>query len=861
MVSTARHPRLPSDPRPRRYAIAVRCDTARRRLAGTTTIEVDCAEPVDRLQLHAADMEVSAATVDGVGADIELLADREMMVVTPRSPLGKGHHTLVLDHACELGEGLTGWYLSRYADDDGEHVVSVTQFEATDARRAFPCWDEPEFKAEFELRIEAPDDHVVIANSREVERTATEPGWSARAFAPTMPMSTYLVAAVTGRFEITDPSDTATDPTAVAGSVPLRIVHRPGQAHLTTFATECARFAVEWFEEYYGLTYPGDKIDLVAVPDFAFGAMENLGCVTFREAYLLVDPRTATHTESEHVALVIAHELAHMWFGDLVTMRWWEGIWLNEAFATFMELSCVDAWKPDWKVWSSFGRQRTRAFAIDELEATRPIEFAVDAPEEAEAMFDVLTYEKGCAVLRMLDRHLGPDVFRRGVMAYLERHAYGSTDGSDLWAALAEASGTDVEAIMGPWIQRGGHPVVMVTASEVGLCIRQERSTAVALPADGSTAAGVAGGESGGPGESGGLWPIPITLRWSRDGRTGTTDLLLTEAEQQIDLGGAAEWVCPNVDAIGFFRSSVEASLAAPIDELNADEQFSAIDDAAALARQGRGDVATLLGVAEHTVNGLEPAVVQRTVGAIDQLRRVAAVDDRQRLDDWWMPLAVAALAAAESAEPSAASAATIAALTGSAATAGDAAALGRCREAVENAEADGPVNPDFLDVALRVVAADADAAHLERWLARSRDSATPQDGLRWLHAAAYIDDDDARRLLIEACLTTVRVQDAPFVVGQGLAGPAGARLVPFTTARYDEMVARWPAPSRERMWDGATHVLDPDVAGMLVRFLIDAEAELVGTTRRAQTLERLRLNRLAGRYLATSLSAALAAH
>ena len=274
---------------------------------------------------------------------------------------------------------------------------------------------------------------LAVSNTAETGRRPASDGRRRISFAPTMAMSTYLVAFVVGPLE-------ATGPVTVDG-VPIRVVHRPGRAAQTAFALETAAHALGWYSRYYGIAYPSDKVDLVALPDFAFGAMENLGCVTFREVLLLVDPAAASQPELERVAMVINHELAHMWFGDLVTMAWWEGIWLNEAFATFMETACTDAYRPEWKVWSSFGRARAAALATDALAATRPVEYPVATPADAEDMFDVLTYEKGAAVVRMLEQYLSPEAFRDGVRLYLRRHAYANTATTDLWDALEEVSG------------------------------------------------------------------------------------------------------------------------------------------------------------------------------------------------------------------------------------------------------------------------------------------------------------------------------------------------------------------------------------------------------------------------------------
>ena len=290
-------------------------------------------------------------------------------------------------------------------------------------------------------------------------------------FADTIVMSTYLVAFIVGPLEATDPVDVVRR--ARCGSSP------PGARPTSpAFALEVGAFCLDFFAEYYGIPYPGDKLDLVAVPDFAFGAMENLGCVTFREALLLIDPAGATQPELQNVADVIAHELAHMWFGDLVTMKWWNGIWLNEAFATFMEMLATDAFRPEWERWVAFGASRGMAFDTDALATTRPIEFPVVSPDDAEGMFDVLTYEKGASVLRMLEQYLGAEPFREGIRHYLRAHQYANTETTDLWDAIEEVTEEPVRRIMDSWIFQGGYPLVSVDLDKGGtLRFSQERYT------------------------------------------------------------------------------------------------------------------------------------------------------------------------------------------------------------------------------------------------------------------------------------------------------------------------------------------------------------------------------------------------
>ena len=270
-------------------------------------------------------------------------------------------------------------------------------------------------------------------------------------------MSTYLVAFIVGEFEATEP--------VTADGVPLRVLAVPGKKQLADFAVAIGKASLEHFSQYYGIPYPGDKLDLIAIPDFASGAMENLGAITFRETALLVDPDKATRAELERVADVVSHENAHMWFGDLVTMKWWNGLWLNEAFATFMEMLAVDAWKPEWRRWDSFAVSRAAAMQVDGLKSTRPIEFPVERPEEAAGMFDVLTYEKGASVLRMLEQYLGAAKFRDGIRLYLKKHAYGNAETTDLWDALEESTQQPARALMDSWIFQPGYPLVSVEKS------------------------------------------------------------------------------------------------------------------------------------------------------------------------------------------------------------------------------------------------------------------------------------------------------------------------------------------------------------------------------------------------------------
>ena len=420
--------RLPRSVVPSRYRLTLVPDLAAATFAGEVAIDVTVDEPVTTIVLNAAELTIDSVSLipsgtggadNGAPSGAEPLeptsttldADEERVTLTFDQPVAVGPATLRLSFTGILNDKLRGFYRSTFTDDKGnEHLIATTQMEATDARRAFPCWDEPDRKAVFEVTLVVSEGLAAYSNGPIVEETPSPPHrdrprdgsgsprpcrcpptWSHSSSGPSRPPSRWTSTA--------SPCGSCT---------------HPARPTWPPYALEVGAHALRFFTDYFGIPYPADKLDLVAIPDFAFGAMENLGCVTFRESVLLVDPAQAARVELERVADVICHEIAHMWFGDLVTMKWWNGIWLNEAFATFMEVLAVDAFRPEWQRWVSFGVEREAAMAVDGLHATRPVEFAVGRPEEAQGMFDVLTYQKGGSVLRMLEQlPRGRDLPRR----------------------------------------------------------------------------------------------------------------------------------------------------------------------------------------------------------------------------------------------------------------------------------------------------------------------------------------------------------------------------------------------------------------------------------------------------------------
>ncbi|MHB8262187.1 MAG: M1 family metallopeptidase [Acidimicrobiales bacterium] len=541
---------------PVRYKLYLVPDLQSGSFRGNVRIEGRTVWPTDIIELHAADLNITAASTDRAGiagSPITLDYDPDAQVVKLKfsETVEPGDIVLAMEFSGDLTDKLRGFYLSSYKDSDGlEQAIATTQFEATDARRAFPCIDEPDRKARFVISMEIDNELEAVSNWPVANVELLDGGKKLVTFGETMPMSTYLVAFIVGRLVAGEPR--------MVGNIPVRVVHVPGKEGLSSYALDVAEHALRFFTDYFGIEYPGEKLDLIGVPDFAFGAMENLGCITFRESLLLLDPERASRPELERAADVIAHEIAHMWFGDLVTMKWWNGIWLNEAFATFMELLCVDAFRPEWQRWVGFGVEREQAMDVDALHSTRPVEYPVGLPSEAQSMFDVITYQKGASVLRMLEQYLGSEVFAKGVSRYLQSHAYSNTETADLWNALGSVSGEQVTSIMESWIFQSGFPIVsLVDINNREMMLSEERFF-YGSPSGADNESGASdpsGNLSGLPGNgnnasSGGngtvdrvAWLVPVTARRiSADDASGEQDSTARQARRNhsagVDSGG-----------------------------------------------------------------------------------------------------------------------------------------------------------------------------------------------------------------------------------------------------------------------------------------------------------------------------------
>jgi puromycin-sensitive aminopeptidase len=791
--------RLPKNVKPRRYEIRLEPDLKAFTFRGDESIAIAVLEPAAEIVLNALELEIDSATVESAGkrlrAAVRMEPAKERVHLGFSEPLTPGDYTLKVAFRGILNDKLHGFYRSQYSDAAGKtHVVATTQFESTDARRAFPCWDEPELKASYKIVLVVDEHLAAISNAGEESTRKLAGAKKEVTFKETMVMSTYLVAFIVGEFEATAPVDAGT---------PLRIVHVPGKADLTPFAKQIGAFSLQFFADYYGLPYPGDKLDLIAIPDFAAGAMENLGAITFRETALLADAQTASRAELERVADVVSHENAHMWFGDLVTMRWWNGIWLNEAFATFMEMLAVHAWKPAWKRWESFSVSRAAAMAVDGLRNTRPIEFTVLSPEECRAMFDILTYEKGAAVLRMLEQFLRPEVFRDGIRRYLKTHQFDNTETGELWDALEEASREPVRKMMDSWIFQPGFPIIEAapTADGRGLKLSQRRFFYLKDDSDQ-------------------LWHVPLMIRARTDQGLVTRKLLITEREATVELGGKVEWAFLNEGGHGFYRvryaPELLKGLTQNLGELEAIERFGLVSDTWAATVAAMAPLSEFLKMARLFTDETDLNVWRALIGAFNYLDMIAADSDRP------------ALAAAVRATVGRA-----VARLGWEARAGESelerqlrgilvtvmGTIGDDQEVQQHAAElyarfdDNPAaaDRDIAPALVSILAHTGDAKRYEEFKDKFKNPRTPQEEQRYLYALAGFRDGALLRATMGMALDgQVRTQNAPYVMHSLLLNTAARyEAWEFIRRNWEEMSRKYPDNALPRMCEAVVALLD----------------------------------------------------
>jgi aminopeptidase N len=581
--------RLPGTVTPEHYTLWFAPDLKEETFRGRETIRVRVARPTREITLHAAEIEFSEVKVTAGGrtqtARVTLNPGAETATLTLPSDIPAGAAEIAITYKGILNDKLRGFYISKA----NGRSYAVTQMEATDARRAFPSFDEPTYKATYDVSMMIDSGDTAISNGRQVSDTpGPEKGKHTVTFAPTPKMSTYLLAMIVGDFVCRDGESDGT---------PLRVCSTPDKRGLTAFALEAATQQLKFYNDYFGIKYPFGKLDIIAVPDFAAGAMENAGAITFRERLLLVDPERSSADVRKNVASIISHEIAHQWFGNLVTMKWWDDIWLNEGFATWMASKPLDAWRPEWRMSIADAEDTQGALSLDALRTTRAIRTKVETPDEINEVFDGIAYEKTAAVLRMIESYVGAPAFQQAIGAYLKKYSWSNAAGEDFWNEIAAVTGRPVDRILKSFVDQPGAPVLTIKAS----C------------SQGSTA--LAGSQArffGAPGPAPAAaqsWVFPACGKIP--GIPGSRCELIEQPVQTFEIP-TCEPIFANADARGYYISEyapdiVRGLATAP---LSAADKLSLLGDEWWMVRSGRHDIGAFLDLASAQAADETPAVL-----------------------------------------------------------------------------------------------------------------------------------------------------------------------------------------------------------------------------------------------------------
>ncbi len=597
--------RLPKAVVPTHYAIELEPDLERLTLAGAEVVDIEVREPTTRLVLNAVNITLAAATIDdeAESATIALDAAAETATLTFPRPLVVGAHRLRIGFAARINTFGRGLFAVDYPTDAGRKRMISSQLEPADARRIFPCWDEPAFKATFALTVTVPRAFLAVSNMPIAHEEPVTPTLKQVEFMPTPKMSSYLFVLAAGELERLS---------AQADGVAIGVVTAAGKREQGRFALDSAADLLRYFNDYFGVKYPLPKLDLIAVPGGFGGAMENWGAITFFESRLLFDPAASASTARRGIFSILAHEMAHQWFGDLVTMGWWDDLWLNEGFASWMQAKAAEHLHPQWKTWLNDNGQKQFAMELDARRTSHPIEQPVANETEAMAVFDGITYSKGQALIRMLESYVGEAAFRDGIRRYMADHAFGSTTTADLWQALQAASGKPVESIAATFTEQAGLPLVVVEATCAGdeqrVRLRQERFTIHD------------------PDAAPRRWQVPVAIGPPQARQPSET--LLLQDESEIAGGRCGEPVKVNLGDLGYYRVEYGAvsgallaqslALMAPADRVNL------LADGWALVQGDRAEPATYLELVEELGADDERAIWEQVVRVLTRLDFVA---------------------------------------------------------------------------------------------------------------------------------------------------------------------------------------------------------------------------------------------
>ncbi len=601
--------RLSKDVVPVEYDIKLHPDLENFTFGGVETITLLLLKATKNLTLHSKEIDIETAHINlnnqKVFAKHTYNTKSETVTFTFPKSLPKGKAKLTINFKGILNDKMRGFYKSSYVYEGKVHNMATTQFEATDARRAFPCFDEPAQKAVFHVSLVIPKGKTAISNTLPVSKIEHEAGFEVVKFAPSPKMSTYLLAFIVGDFEYIEKKS--------KNGVLVRVYTIPGKVHQASFALDTTVKVLEFYEKYFDIPYPLNTLDMIAIPDFSSLAMENWGAITFREMGLLVDENNTSIGSKELIAEVIAHELAHQWFGNLVTMEWWTHLWLNEGFASYIPFLAIDELFPQWNIWERFTTSSHGtgvALKLDALANTHPIEIEVHHPDEIGEIFDEVSYSKGASVIRMLAVYLGEENFRDGLRHYLKKHSYKNTETLHLWEAFEKVSKKPVLKMMKVWTGKSGHPVIKTSQTRDGK-LSLEQSRFFSSPASKKKVKDKT------------LWPIPVSVM------TDSSNETILFSTKKTNLSIVGEWIKLNPEETGFYRTAYSkellARLYAPVKNktLSAPDRLGLVRDLFALSESGdipTNDVLEFLSAYENEDNYIVWAEIALGIAKLNQL-------------------------------------------------------------------------------------------------------------------------------------------------------------------------------------------------------------------------------------------------
>ncbi|HTJ30049.1 MAG TPA: M1 family metallopeptidase [Acidobacteriaceae bacterium] len=746
--------RLPDTARPEHYSLTLTPDLKSATFTGKESIDITLTQPSSTITLNAAEIKFTSVTADLAGkaltAKVTEDAAKQQATLDFGQQLPAGKLKLTIDYTGILNNELRGFYLSKTA----RRNYAVTQFESTDARRAFPSFDEPAFKATFDVTLVVDHGDTAISNTNIVRDEPDGAVKHAITFATTPKMSTYLLAFLVGDFKCLE---------GKSDGVPIRACATPDQVQYGAFALSAAEFVLHYYNTYFGIKYPMPKLDMIAIPDFEAGAMENFGAITYRESDLLLDTRHASVGAQRNVALVVAHEMAHQWFGDMVTMQWWDNTWLNEGFATWMENKPVAAWHPEWNVPEYVAADNQGTLDLDAQRVTRTIRAKAETPDEINEMFDGISYGKAGAMLLMVENYLGEETFRQGVHNYLAAHLYGNATAEDFWSAQTAASHKPVDKIMESLVAQPGEALLSFSNLQKGKSVSVAQQRFFLDPeakAEGSQ-----------------IWTLPVCMK------TGDAQdcPVLAQASQQLS-APKAPFFFANAAGKGYYRTSYtpemyHALLPHVENGLNSSERVSLLGDQWALMRAGKSEIATYLDLAHALRADTTPSVIASINSDLNSIySRIAATDEeREALSKWTRTQFAPALKAigepaAEDAPEKRELRADLLTLVGGVGQ--DPAAIAEARAVTERSLANPEeADPTLFVAALAIAARNGDADLFDRVQQASEQAENPQQRASALHALALFRDPALEKRALDYIVSgKVRNQDSAGLIAQELA-------------------------------------------------------------------------------------------